>query len=317
MSFSSPNYANMMAYIKLSSWLGEVSETLYVTATLNDGLLIPYSTLLRNCPKRFIPEYLDRLIQLRMHIGQWWDSLPSTMEYRDTTPDSPLFRQNSHLKMTYLLIYVYMGRPFMFASDWTDSPIENADSDPRTLLVQGCVKSALEILDTLHSLSTNTGLCRASYTEFSSCRAALLVILAERLNSRKLNRFQGELSRGMAMIRRMTGGSSSESEISYLQSLDAAIRQSSLAVNETGSDEHSLQDEPSAYAQFKHWTNAMKQDTYPGGITDLELSSFSPLSFLNSEPRLGEGNEVQDLLNTWPSEGFVMDPNVFSPLQTG
>lgn len=220
--------------------------------------------------------------------------------------------------MTYLLIYVYMGRPFMFASDWTDSPVgENTDSDPRVILVQGCVKSALEILDTLQCLSTNTGLCRASYTEFSSCRAALLVILAERLNSRKLHRFQDELSRGMAMIRRMTGGSSSESEISYLQSLDAAIRQSSLAVNEAERNGLTSQDEPSAYTQFKHWTNAMKQDTCPGGITDLELSSFSPLSFLNSEPRLGEGSEVQELLNTWPSDGFVLDPNVFSPLQTG
>jgi hypothetical protein len=27
-SFSSPAYANMIAFIKLSSWLGEVSETL-------------------------------------------------------------------------------------------------------------------------------------------------------------------------------------------------------------------------------------------------------------------------------------------------
>lgn len=252
-----------------------------------------------------------------MQIAQWWDSLPSTNECRDTTPESPLFRQNSHLKMTYLLIYVYMGRPFMFASDWTDSPVENADTDPRVLLVQGCVKSALEILDTLHSLSTNAGLCRASYTEFSSCRAALLVILAERLNSRKLHRFQDELTRGMAMIRRMTGGSSSESEISYLQSLDAAIRQSSLAANEADSNRHTSQDEPSAYAQFKHWTHAMKQDTYPGGITDLELSSFSPLSFLNSEPGLGDGNQVQGLLNTWPSDGFPLDPNVFPPFQSG
>ncbi|KAL2834911.1 fungal-specific transcription factor domain-containing protein [Aspergillus cavernicola] len=303
LSFSPPKFANNIAFIKLISWLGEVAETL---------------TLLRNCSKKFIPEYLGRLMQIRAHISQWWTSLPSTVECRDISPGSPLFRQNSHLKLAYLLTYIYMGRPFMFADDWKNSLSEGdaMGSDPRVVLVQSCVQSALEILETLQSLSSHTGLCRASYTEFSSCRAALLVILAERLNSRKLHRFQEEMARGMALIRRMTGGSSSESEISYLQSLDAAIRQSSL----DESDDATLHSEQqsSAYARFKHWTHAMKKDTCPGGMT--ELSSFSPLSFFHPEPGSSaqpRPNEMANLINSdWFSGDFTLDPGAFAPFQT-
>ncbi|KAL2800367.1 fungal-specific transcription factor domain-containing protein [Aspergillus keveii] len=294
-SFSSPSYENMVAFIKLSSWLGEVAETL---------------TLLRNCPQRFIPEYLERLMHIRTHIEEWWNSLLC----RDTTPGNPLFRQNSHLKLAYLLIYIYMGRPFMFTDDWKDSQTDN--DEPRLILVQNCVQGALQIIETLQSLASHTGVCRASYTEFSSCRAAILVILAERLNSRTTHRFEEELTRGMALIRRMIGGSSSESEISYLQSLDAAIRQSSLAsdnVPQSGT-------QPSAYAQFKHWTQAMKSETGSGNMT--ELSSFSPLSFLNSEPgSFGQPriNEVADLIDAnWLGGDFPLgpDPDAFAPFQT-
>ncbi|KAL3482293.1 fungal-specific transcription factor domain-containing protein [Aspergillus californicus] len=305
LSFSSPNYANTISFIKLISWLGEVSETL---------------TLLRNCPKKFIPEYLERLMRIRSHLYQWWNSLPPLVECR---PESPLFRQNSHLKLAYLLIYIYMGRPFMFADDWKNSPVENATgtNDPRVVLVQSCVQSALEILETLQSLSNHAGLCRASYTEFSSCRAALLVILAERLNARKAHRFryQEEFARGMSLIRRMAGGSSSESEITYLQSLDAAIRQSS-----TVDENDDTPNQTSAYFHFKNWTQAMKQDTCPGGMP--EISSFSPLSFMNSEPgasaQPGPSTIVADQLNLnfnadWFSSDYGLDPDAFGQFPPG
>ncbi|KAL5335908.1 fungal-specific transcription factor domain-containing protein [Aspergillus crustosus] len=291
--FSSPKYSNMIAFIKLGSWLGEVAETL---------------AMLRNCPKRFIPEYLERLMQTRTQITQWWNSLP---DCNDTTLANPVFRQNSHLKLAFLLIYIYMGRPFIFADDWNDSR-SSQDDDPRVALVQSCVQGALEILDTLHSLSSYTGLSRACYTEFSSCRAALLVILAERLNSRQLHRYEDELTRGMALIRRMAGGSSNESEISYIQSLDAAIRQSALATeNDTTAEDSNP--EGSAYAQFKNWTQAMKQDTCPGGLN--ELSSFSPLSFFNSDiGNLTQSglDQVVDLASDWFGGDFAPGSDPFA-----
>ncbi|KAL4951021.1 fungal-specific transcription factor domain-containing protein [Aspergillus filifer] len=307
MGFQRPDYGNFMAFIRLSEWLGDVAETL---------------TLLKNCPKKFIPEYMGRLIQLRTHIDHWWTSIPSA---RDISPSNTLFRQNAHLKLAYLLIHIYMGRPFIFAADSSQpqpstDPNPDQDPDPRSTLVQGCTTAALQTISTLSTLSDNLGLCRASYTEFSSCRAALLVILADRLISRKLDRYTEELAQGMNLIRAMSGGSSNESEISYLQALDKAICVAVVEASGTDKDKDTsgAQDNRGgrdAYARFKHWTRVVKADGH-----DLELSSFSPLSFMNSELRMGgsEGGNpagAAGLMGAWSGGGFGMEGDVFAPFQ--
>ncbi|KAL4946495.1 hypothetical protein BDV06DRAFT_233089 [Aspergillus oleicola] len=324
LALQTPNYGNFMAFIRLSEWLGDVAETL---------------TLLRNCPKKFIPEYMGRLIQLRTHIDQWWHSLPST---RDNAPGSLLFRQNAHLKLAYLLIHVYMGRPFMFATDSSQchphpardpsspSITTTPDQEPKKALVQGCTAAALHTLSTLNTLSAHVGPCRASYTEFSSCRAALLVILADRFITRDLDRHTEELLQGMNLIRAMSGGSSNESEISYLLALDKAIR---VAVAESDGDRErekeqtsaaSARDGRDAYARFKHWTRTVKGDGYEDAwMPGLELSSFSPLSFMNSELRIGGSEDgaaaATCWMNTWPGGAFGMESDDFGSFhfQTG
>lgn len=200
-----------------------------------------------------------------------------------------MFRHNCHLRLCYLLIYVYMGRPFIFyeaheepsddraSSSTSNNPNDDSPAGAHSILVNDCVQSALEILDTLQSLSDHTGLCRASYTEFSSCRAALLVLLAQQLNSQKrTKKLHNALTRGMILIRQMTGGSSSESEISLIESLETAIHHlSSLeeGTNEDG-DLPRGQGLASAYARFKNWTEMLKNDS--SLRSPMEISSFSP-----------------------------------------
>lgn len=181
-------------------------------------------TLLKKCPKRLIPDYSDRLMRLRSSIKQWWDSSSTNLECKDLSPRGPLFRQNCHLKMCYMLIHIYMGRPFIFESKERGRHSGAGSSSTRSPslwsgLVEDCVESALEILDTLQLLADNIGLCRASYTEFSSCRAALLVILAESLNVGKSPKLREGLNRGMVLIRQMIGGTASESETSYIEAI--------------------------------------------------------------------------------------------------
>ncbi|KAH8657913.1 fungal-specific transcription factor domain-containing protein [Xylariales sp. PMI_506] len=52
-------------------------------------------------------------------------------------------------------------------------------TNPRSVLVTDCVDAALTVIDTCAQLRNTVGLARASYTEFSSCRAALLVIITQ------------------------------------------------------------------------------------------------------------------------------------------
>lgn len=205
------------------------------------------------------------------------------IECRDYDPSGPLFRQNSHMRLCYLLVYIYMGRPFIFRNEDNESYSSEPQpsSSPRSELVDDCVQSALEILATLQSLSDNGGLCRASYTEFSSCRAALLVILAESLNSGRSPKLQNSLNQGMVLIRQMLGGTASQSEISYIESIEAAVRHLSSTDDEA---ERTMTNPPetstSAYAKFKGWTQSMKKDRRASNT--LELTSFSPMSHMAS-----------------------------------
>jgi len=217
-----------------------------------------------------------------------------------------------------------MGRPFIFIDDKRGSDsdaMSTADPDSgrsrRSVLVDDCVSSALDILNTLQSLSDHIGLCRASYNEFGACRAALLVILAESLNSGKSQRLQDGLHRGMGLIRQMIGGSSTESEISYIESIEAAISQL-LASPEDDivSQPNPGQSPTSAYSKFKDWTQSLKKDKSTSG--SLELASFSPLSHLTpgtenfTNPQL---NDMTGFFNPeWANDDLDFDTNILSLL---
>ncbi|CAI7662725.1 unnamed protein product [Penicillium palitans] len=307
-TFESPRFANLSAFHTLISYLGEISETL---------------AQFKRCPKRLLSEYSERLLRLRAGIKQWWDSLPATEECRDLCSQGPNFRQNAHLRLCYLLIYVYMGRAFIFVDDRKkqSEPIVGADHDPgrarRSVLVDDCVSSALDILNTLQALSDHIGLCRASYNEFGACRAAILVILAESLNSGKSQRLQDGLHRGMSLIRQMVGGCSSESEISYLESIEAAISQllttpEQDSISQPQSDRNSV----SAYSKFKDWTQSLKKDKSASG--NVELSSFSPLSHLTPGTEGFTNPELNDMTAffdpDWSNGDFEFDTYNISSL---
>ncbi|KAJ5739148.1 hypothetical protein N7533_011932 [Penicillium manginii] len=302
-AFKSPNFSNMMAFISVAFWTSEVAETL---------------TLLKKCPKRLMSDYSDRLMRLRSSIKQSWDSLSTNTECKDLNPRGQLFRQNCHLKMCYMLIFIYMGRPFIFESKERERHPEIGSSTTKSRwsgLVEDCVESALEILDALQLLSENIGLCRASYTEFSSCRAALLVILAESLNVGNSPKLQEGLDRGMVLIRKMIGGTASESEISYIEAIEVAIRNLSSKEHEINTmGVNTEQTASSAYARFKDWTQSMKKDRGPG--SHVELSSFSPK--FNISPGSDESvfyNEMHDITDffnpDWSVGDVVLDPDVF------
>jgi hypothetical protein len=207
-----------------------------------------------------------------------------------------------------------MGRPFIFhdSKDRSSDEGQEAGKEHRSELVNDCVDSALEILTILQQLADNIGLCRASYNEFSSCRAALLVILAQTLNSGKSKRLQDGLTRGMNLIRQMIGGTASQSEISYIESIETAIRQLSSNDDSGRTSESAADSSSSAYAKFKNWTQSMKNKS--SGST-LELSSFSPMSGFTSG---GESvfhpdmNDLTEFLNPeWPPGDLGLDPDIF------
>lgn len=121
----------------------------------------------------------------------------------------------------------------------------------RAVLVSDCVEGALEIVELCRLLRDETGLARASYTEFSSCRAALLVILAQSLTKRT-ERLRNALSQGMGLIKIMSMGvGSAKSAVSVIEALERAIRRlEDWSQSQAQSHQDALD---SGYELFKNW----------------------------------------------------------------
>ncbi|KAF9890240.1 hypothetical protein FE257_006152 [Aspergillus nanangensis] len=254
------NHTNMVTLIKLTLKLGEVSNEISV---------------LRKSRKDQQQDCLERLLNLRKSLVDWWGSLPEETDCRDLNPSGPLFRSNVHLKLDYCLTRVFLGRPFLFSSMKAISmttflsptfKTPSGLSKNRSTLVTDCVEAALEIVDLCRLLRDEAGLARASFTEFSSCRAALLVILAQSLTKRT-ERLREALEKGMGLIKIMSMGvGSARSAVSVIEALERAIRRleewsETQAPGNPGSME-------SAYDRFKNWemlwkTGPISPETIP------------------------------------------------------
>jgi hypothetical protein len=240
------NHTNMVTLITLTLKLGEVSNEI---------------TSLRKFRKEQQQDCLERILNLRKNLVDWWSSLPEEITCRDLNPTGPLFRSNVHLKLDYCLTRVFIGRPFLFSnikgiyqtpSQGPRSSNLSGVSKNRATLVTDCVEAALEIIDLCRLLRDETGLARASFTEFSSCRAALLVILAQGLTKRT-ERLGAALEQGISLIKIMSMGvGSARSAVSVIEALERAIRRLE-AWSETQPDMSSGGAVESAYDRFKNW----------------------------------------------------------------
>ena len=202
----------------------------------------------------------------------WWASLPEDTDCKDLTPSGPLFRSNVHLKLDYCLTRIFIGRPFLFSNMKSSFPNQGVSpakpstglSKHRSTLVTDCVEAALEIVDLCRLLRDETGLARASFTEFSSCRAALLVILAQSL-SKRTERLRASLNQGMGLIRIMSMGlGSARSAVSVIEALERAICRLEMWSG-TRAAETSAASAGSGYDRFKNWEMLWKSGPISSG----------------------------------------------------
>jgi hypothetical protein len=131
---------------------------------------------------------------------------------------------------------MFIGRPFILAHRQrrADSSAVQPHNATRTratesntqwdFLVKDCVAAAEEAIDICHGMQTGTmGLAKSSYTEYSSCRASLLVLIAYSICYRT-NEFSNTLRTGLDAIREMASVSdSARSEVSLLETLESAL----------------------------------------------------------------------------------------------
>lgn len=253
---TSTHTAHFLATLRLNQLLSSISHEISV---------------LRTYTRQELSAGVDRLLELRRELASWWDSLPDDrFPCKALTPESPISRLSMHLKLEYCLTRVFVGRVFIFprgeyprhsrrstsAADAEMPPGTAASpskSHSRSILVADCIEASLEVVDTCKLLRDSVGLARASYTEFSACRAALLVITTQCLQH-KTDRFRRALRDGLSMLKEMSaGGDSARSEMSLIEAFERAIAKIDAASAEGRAD--------SDYARFKKWEQLWKSSS--------------------------------------------------------
>lgn len=137
---------------------------------------------------------------------------------------------------------MFIGRPFILAHRQVRKDGQSRDPTTMTehseaipsastppymrwqVLIEDCIAAANEVIDICHGMQTGgMGLAKSSYTEYSACRASLLVLIAYSI-FRRSNEFSSNLQKGLDAIREMASvGDSARSEVSLLETLEAAL----------------------------------------------------------------------------------------------
>lgn len=262
------NLPNITANIYLTDQLGKLARTIIC---------------LRRCPRARQTHHLQELRIIRTELCDWWASLPKEIHCRDLNPSGPLFRCNVHLELTYMTAIIYTGRPFLFLQP--DHSNRELTSDLRIetakLLSDDCIQACLGIIDLCQFLHDSVGLARVSYTEFSSCRVALLALIAQRLIDDSSEELCSAISRGMTLIRQICVGlESARSEVAVIEALERARLQ--LDRRGQSETEHNSMPPDSGYDQFRRWAQLWRGEpltsiSFPGlGPENVEvLGNFS------------------------------------------
>ncbi|TXB98150.1 hypothetical protein FocTR4_00013506 [Fusarium oxysporum f. sp. cubense] len=264
------------------------------------------SNILRNCRKREIVTIVSRLVSKKDGLTTWWQSLPPDTIDANEQPTMTQSRSAMHLRLDYCLVRMFVGRPFLLKKETKDSatspsvPENSPGTNERSAsklvssreeLISDCIKAATEALDICQQLrSSGMGLARASYSEYSACRASLLVLIAYSIRNLS-DQFRKSLCEGLDMIREMSAaGESARSEISLIESLERALARlhAGARPNDVGSHNQAYSD--SAYEAFRSWganlagKNALDATTpavpnASGGQAEIDSVSGWPVDF--------------------------------------
>ncbi|GAB1192509.1 hypothetical protein APSETT444_001701 [Aspergillus pseudonomiae] len=247
-------------------------------------------------------------------MTEWWQSLPTDVLGDLSQP------QNSSQSPR--------GSPA--GPEFTSAGRDNGEnSSPKQMsstqsLVMDCTQAATEVIRLCQVLrDTGPGLARASYIEYSSCRASLLVLIAYSIQNRS-GEYHKTLQDGLDMIREMaTSGDSARSEVALIEALERALARLNSEAQAAQLSDGASGTIPtmSDYDAFKRWgsswrsggaVNAGENVAIPATTAAASVCSAMPpvnfdpnplsyleppnLSVLSNEPR----RDMQmDTLNAW------------------
>ncbi|CAL5870232.1 uncharacterized protein PFLUO_LOCUS4467 [Penicillium psychrofluorescens] len=282
------------------------------------------SNLLRHCQKQGARKIVVRLLAMKGALTKWWNSLPSDA-LNDQTLDSTHVRSAMHLRLEYCLIRMFVGRPFLLkqvtsdsntsspahSNDTTESHPKVTEGEPhrstlgRNDLINDCIQAANEALGICQRLrDSGIGLARASYIEYSSCRASLLVLIAYSIQNFS-DQFRKPLCDGLTMIREMSAaGESARSEVSLIESLERALARLQTAAKHRQLGD--IQGNPmSDYEAFKKWGANL------GERSESRSSGSAPDPLACQVGETGSSSNQSMAFDSYPTPLFTIDGYIF------
>ncbi|KAJ5649849.1 uncharacterized protein N7484_003572 [Penicillium longicatenatum] len=238
-------------------------------------------TVLRSCQKQQVSKIIKSLLTRKMSLQTWWNSLPEEV-LKERTRSPMHVRSIMHLRLEYCLVRMFMGRPFLLkketSSTMGNSPhSETSPSETHTAiepgsqklsltrrdLIEDCIEAATEALGICQNIRDNgAGLARASYIEYSSCRASLLVLIAYSIQNFS-EQFRKLLYTGLDMIRKLSvAGESARYEVALIETLERALARLHTGPQQSQHSEGMTQPEVavSDYEVFKHWGARLRNE---------------------------------------------------------
>ncbi|KAF4955784.1 hypothetical protein FSARC_11764 [Fusarium sarcochroum] len=251
-------FQNNMAMLRLTIFMEDA----------RDGILV-----LKNNDKIQRIRAFQNIIQLKERLRNYWQSLSEETFCRDLAPGKPLFRSNVHLALTYHLVHILIGRSFILDESNINAK-ETLGADwlrIRKELVDDCVNSAVATIDLCQMLHDESTLSKSSYTEFSSCCAAVLALVAKCVSD-KNNRPKDACKRGMELLREISiGVFSTSGEKRTVESLEIAFDRLNHHANKGEDDGEKLNED--GYLQFRNWVAT--QQIVPGEALQLPRQETS------------------------------------------
>ncbi|KAF9774363.1 hypothetical protein IL306_007644 [Fusarium sp. DS 682] len=291
----SEDWRKRVSYIRISVQLMYFLEDLYHEISI-----------LRNCPKHEIVTTVSRLVAKKEELTTWWQSLPPDAIGVNAQPKRTQFRSAMHLRLDYCLVRMFVGRPFLLKRETQgsaaspsvpeNSPGANERSamklvSSREELISDCIQAATEALDICQQLrSSGMGLARASYSEYSACRASLLVLIAYSIRNFS-DQFRKSLCEGLDMIREMSAaGESARSEVSLIESLERALARLHAGARPREEASHDQGYPGSEYEAFRSWGANLAGKKVPDATT------------IPTAPHAPGGQTEIDSVSSWPVE---------------
>ncbi|KAF4957296.1 hypothetical protein FGADI_3200 [Fusarium gaditjirri] len=234
-------FQNNMAMLKLTIFMEDA----------RDGIMA-----LKNKDKVQKVKAFQNIVQLKERLRSYWQSLSEDTFCRDLTPGKPLFRSNVHLFLTYNLVHILIGRSFILdelnintkdtpSAEWTKL---------RSELVNDCINSAVTTIHLCQTLYDKSSLSKSSYTEFSSCCAAVLALVAKCVSDRSSS-CKDACKKGMELLREIsTGVFSTSGEKRTVEGLEIAFGR----LNQAKRRDSTGKLDEDGYLQFRNWV-AMQQ----------------------------------------------------------